>query len=148
MSAFLPPTESYKAGMLTLMNTFNSIPLNIDYTRLVAGSYQLADCTLIRDSTLPEFRSDDEGDNAEPTLPPVNSAFLEMILKRPFCTFGCYSMTANEFTTSNLYCQSNWMTGNERYSLTKTISLTTHSIRELNDRAWLNERANIQEMTF
>ena len=68
MSAYLPPTESYKAGLVTLLNTINSLTLNVDFTRLVAGSYQLTDYNLVRDSKLPEFRSDDEGDNAEPTL--------------------------------------------------------------------------------
>ena len=148
MSNYLPPTESYRAGMTMLMKTINSLSLNVDYTRLVSGSYQLSDYNLVRDSNLPEFRTDDEGDNTDIALAPVNSHFLEMILRRPFCTLGCYSMTGNEFTTSNLYCQSNWMTGNERYVLTQTINLTSQSTRELNDKQWLEGRANMQEMSW
>ena len=83
------------------------------------------------------YKKYDGGNQNDPRIAPVISAFLEMELRRSFCTHGVvYDMIADTFNQNSLYCMSNWHVGRSGSALTITVNLALHNTRIANE----NER--------
>ena len=128
-----------------ILNNLKTNAVILDYCRLDPSSYQMEDYTLVIDKRPLDYEIDDVGDQNDPRIAPINHDFLDMDLRRPFCTPGVFNMSLEEFVENNLYCMSHWYIGSNRFALTSTVNTTTHSARVTNDKEWLAQRASHSE---
>ena len=137
LDVVLPPSSSFKPAVDNILGNIRAIPVYVAPENLHEDSIQSADWAIVHSSTI-TYR-DDDGGVITPSCPPVNQTILDLPMYRPYCTPGVYTMTMDQFKSSNLYCASAWH--NNRFDLTNTVNLTPRSVREDNDGAWLRERA-------
>jgi len=89
----LPPSEIYKQTlMVAILQNIRAVPSAIRPELLMPGTLEFEDCAVVRSGVPPTFYSDDGGDQTESTLPPINMQYIDMNIRRPFCTDGHWQL--------------------------------------------------------
>ena len=93
----LLPSITYKESLDVILDNLRATAVNIDHYRLDPGFYQLEDYTMVTDTQLSDYRTDDVGDQNDPRIAPISPEFIELEIRHPFCTPGIYNMSAMKF---------------------------------------------------
>jgi hypothetical protein len=103
----LPNTVEYKPGLDMIINDLRIARVYIDTSEFTPNSWQQKDYAAIW-SQIIIYGVDDEVMILDDDAPPPRESIMDLKLKRPFCTLGCYDMTLYEFTTSKLTAENPW----------------------------------------
>ena len=141
----LPNTVEYKPGLDMIINDLRIARVYIDTSEFTPNSWQQKDYAAIW-SQIIIYGVDDEVMILDDDAPPPRESIMELELKRPFCTLGCYDMTLYEFTSSKLTAENLWHS-QMRFHGTKTSNIQTRSERLLHDKAWIEARTDNDEKT-
>ena len=114
--------------MVAILQNIRAVPSAIRPELLMPCTLEFEDCAVVRSGVPPTFYSDDGGDQTESTLPPINMQYIDMNIRRPFCTDGHWNLTVDQFRNHHLFYTSTW--NYERFINTQTIQLSTKQTRE------------------
>jgi hypothetical protein len=144
LSSVLPNTIDHKIGVDSLINDLKTARVYIDTSELTPGTWQFEDYSTVWTREL-IYRTDDKITLTDPDTPRPNDSYMNLEIKRPFCTLGNYDMSLYEFQNSKLCATNSWHS--QRFTSTVTSNLQIKTERLANDLAWFQKKTEIDEIT-